>query len=383
MPSDSHLEPSLEKAYDLISHSRSLAGINLPTELRTLLRSMNSYYSNRIEGQHTLPCEIEKALVQDFSNNTELAAKQHLAIAHIKAEETLEQRYLGENSVKALYSISGIQDIHRELFKNSVLDSVNNNGEVLIPGELRKRDVQLGHHIAPRHQSVVDFLERWGSFYSSARRGERAVIAMAASHQRLGWIHPFIDGNGRVMRLHSHLMLHAHGHTNGLWSPLRGFARNTDQYYSFLANADQARQGSLDGRGKLSEKGLIAWIEYVIDACIDQVQFMTSMLNFEKMKSRLEACLIYESTVLKSSVRMQSLQGLHYLFLSGEEIARGDFKTMTGLGDRVATDLIGALVRRGFLKSNRQNGKVRFGIPQHSLRFLFPHLWPEAEINIA
>ena len=62
---------------------------------------------------------------------------------------------------------------------------------------------------------------------------------------------------------------------------------------------------------------------------------------------------------------------------------RGEFKTMLGLGDRMATDALGALVKRGLLKSDSPQGKVRFGLPQHALRFLFPKLWPEAEADAA
>ena len=90
---------------------------------------------------------------------------------------------------------------------------------------------------------------------------------------------------------------------------------------------------------------------------------------------------MFEATVEKSAVRQESLCGLHYLFLSGEEMARGDFKAMLGIGDRAATDALGALVKRGLLKSDPPQGKVRFGLPQHALRFLSPRLWPEAEMD--
>jgi hypothetical protein len=56
--------------------------------LRTLLRSMNSYYTNRIEGQHTRPYEIDQALRKDFSNNEAIALNQRLAVAHIDAEQS-------------------------------------------------------------------------------------------------------------------------------------------------------------------------------------------------------------------------------------------------------------------------------------------------------
>lgn len=384
MPSDARIEPLLSKAGDLARAATTLAGKRVPPELRTLLRSMNSYYTNRIEGQHTRPHEIELALAQDFSANKELAAKQRLAVAHIEAEAALEQRYQGEPGVQALYSQDGVQDLHRELFgRLPESDWDVAEGHTVVPGQLRSKEVSVGLHIAPAAASVPVFIERWASRYANVRRGEAALVAMACAHQRLGWIHPFMDGNGRVMRLHTHTLLSSLGYTNGLWSPLRGFARGQERYYALLADADSARRGDLDGRGNLSEQALIAWADYVLDICLDQVQFMARMLDFDLIKDRIEAALVFESSVLKTGVRKEALRPLHYLFLSGEEIPRGEFKTMLGLGDRMATDALGALVKRGLLKSDSPQGKVRFGLPQHALRFLFPRLWPEAEADSA
>lgn len=384
LPSAARIEPLLTKAHDLSRLATLLAGTRVPPELRSLLRSMNSYYTNRIEGQHTRPHEIEQALRQDFAQDAKLAAKQRLAVAHIEAEEALERRHQGVEGAFTLYTADAVQDIHRELFgRLPPADLLTPENEPIVPGQLRTREVRVGQHVAPAFANVPRFLERWASFYGNVRRGEAALVALAAAHQRLGWIHPFVDGNGRVMRLHTHTLLHALGYTGGLWSPLRGFARSTDRYYALLADADSLRRGDLDGRGNLSEQALIAWIDYVLDICLDQVTFMTGMLDFETLKSRLEACLVFEATVEKSGVRQESLRGLHYLFLSGEDMTRGDFKSMLGMSDRGATDALGALVKRGLLKSDSPQGKVRFGLPQHALRFLFPRLWPEAEADTA
>jgi Fic family protein len=384
LPSAARIEPLLTKAHDLSRLATLLAGTRVPPELRCLLRSMNSYYTNRIEGQHTRPHEIEQALRQDFALDATLAAKQRLAVAHIEAEEALERRYQGVEGARALYTADAVQDIHRELFgRLPPSDLFTSENEPIVPGQLRTREVRVGQHVAPAFASVPRFLERWASFYGNVRRGEAALVALAAAHQRLGWIHPFIDGNGRVMRLHTHTLLHALGYTGGLWSPLRGFARSTDRYYALLADADSLRRGDLDGRGNLSEQALIAWIDYVLDICLDQVTFMTGLLDFDTMKARIEACLVFEATVGKTGVRQESLRGLHYLFLSGEDMTRGDFKSMLGMSDRGATDALGALVKRGLLKSDSPQGKVRFGLPQHALRFLFPRLWPEAEADAA
>lgn len=384
MPADARMEPLLAQAHDLARAATLLAGTRVPPELQTLLRSVNAYYTNRIEGQHTRPHEIEQALRKDFSQDAKLAAKQRLAVAHIKAEEALEQRYQASDGARALYSAEAVQVLHQELFgRLPAGDLFTDEGEPIVPGQLRQREVSVGQHVAPAFASLPAFLQRWGSFYGNVRRGEAALVAIACAHQRLGWVHPFVGGNGRVMRLHTHTLLSALGYTGGLWSPLRGFARSTERYYALLADADSLRRGDLDGRGNLSEQALIAWADYVLDVCQDQVTFMASMLDFETLMARLQACLVFEATVEKSGVRQESLRGLHYLFLSGEEMARGDFKAMLGMGERSATDALGALVKRGFLKSDSPQGKVRFGLPQHALRFLFPRLWPEAEADSA
>jgi Fic family protein len=383
LPSEPRLEPLLAKAHLLMREATLLSGTQVPPELRQLLRCMNSYYTNRIEGQHTRPREIEHALRQDFSSNAALATKQRLALAHIDAEIQLEQQFSGEEGALALYRPESVQHIHQSLFGHlSPPDLQTPQGEPIAPGQLRTREVQVGQHIAPAHGSVPAFLQRWSDFYAGVRKGEAALVAMACAHHRLSWIHPFVDGNGRVIRLHTHTWLAAQGYTGGLWSPLRGFARNTERYYALLADGDSARRGDLDGRGNLSEQALAAWAEYVLDTCLDQVRFMTRLLDFAQIKSRIEACLVFESTVLKSGVRQDALRGLHYLFLSGEEMPRGEFKSMLGLGDRTATETLGALVQRGLLVSDSPQGKVRFGLPQHALRFLFPHLWPEAEADV-
>lgn len=384
MPADARMEPLLARAHDLSRAATLLAGTRVPPELRSLLRSMNSYYTNRIEGQHTRPHEIDQALRKDFSKDAKLAAKQRLAVAHIEAEAALEQRYAGVEGAHALYSADAVREMHQALFgRLPTGDLRTDEGAPIVPGQLREREVQVGQHVAPAFASVPAFLQRWSSYYGNVRRGEAALVAMACAHQRLGWVHPFVDGNGRVMRLHTHTLLSALGYTGGLWSPLRGFARSTERYYALLSDADSLRRGDLDGRGNLSEQALIAWVDYVLDVCLDQVGFMTGMLDFETLMARLQACLVFEATVEKSGVRQESLRGLHYLFLSGEEMARGDFKAMLGMGDRAATDALGALVKRGLLKADSPQGKVRFGLPQHALRFLFPRLWPEAEADAA
>lgn len=385
LPGEHRLGSVLEQASDLIRKADRLAGWSpagaLPG-LRQMLRAMNSYYSNRIEGQHTLPLEIEQALRQDYAQDADKARRQRLALVHMATESQLEALW-PEWSASQVWSAQTVRDIHQDLFARlpeaDRLQGEGDQAQVLQPGQWRDREVSVGRHAAPAATAVPAFMARWAQVYGQVRRGEMQIVAMAAAHQRLAWIHPFLDGNGRVARLHSHLVLGQMGLTNGLWSPLRGFARSQEAYYAHLAAADEPRAGDLDGRGNLSESGLLAWIAYVIQVSTDQVDFMAGQLSLERMKDRIAACLAYEEQVVRQGVRCESLRALHYLFAAQSELDRSDFKAMLGLGERLATAQVSALLKRGLLLSDTPYGKVRLGVPQHALRFYFPNLWPEAE----
>ena len=387
LPAEARLAPVLERSHDLIRQADRLAGWSrsgaLPG-LRQLLRAMNSYYSNKIEGQHTLPLEIEQALRNDYAQDADKARRQRLALAHMATEAQLEALW-PQWGAEQVWSAQTVCDIHQDLFarlpESDRLQGTGTDVQVLVPGQWRQREVSVGRHAAPKAQALPGFMSRWAQVYGHVRRGEMQIVAMAAAHQRLAWIHPFLDGNGRVARLHSHLVLGQMGLTNGLWSPLRGFARSHDAYYAHLAAADEPRAGDLDGRGNLTEAGLLVWIDYVIGVCLDQVTFMTSLLSLDGMKDRIAACLSYEEKVVRQGVRTESLRALHYLFSTQSELDRADFKAMLGLGDRLATAQVSALLSRGLLLTDSPYGRLRFGVPQHALRFYFPSLWPEAEVQ--
>lgn len=388
LPGEHRLASALEQAHDLFRRADRLSGLCQPGALgglRRLLRAMNSYYSNKIEGQHTLPLEIEQALRNDYAQDADKARRQRLALAHMATEQQLESLW-PQWGTAHVWAPQTVRDIHQDLFARLPPEDllvagnrVDEASQALLPGEWRQRQVSVGRHAAPAAEHLPAFLTRWSQVYGQVRRGEMQVVAMAAAHHRLAWIHPFLDGNGRVARLHSHLVLGHLGLTNGLWSPLRGFARSHERYYAMLSAADEPRAGDLDGRGNLSESGLLQWIGYVLEICLDQVDFMTQTLALGNMKDRIAACLAYEEQVVKQGVRSESLRALHYLLATQSELDRADFKAMLGLGERLATAQVSALLKRGLLESDSPYGKLRLGVPQHALRFYFPKLWPEAE----
>jgi Fic family protein len=395
IPSELNSRALYEKAHTLLTEANALSGqanATLMQGLSPMLRAMNSYYTNRIEGQHTLPRDIEAAVARNYDANDDVRRKQHLAIAHMQAEQWAELHY-SQTPWQDLFAPTVVQVLHEQLFSGIAPEHLqaahaSQAPQLLVPGLLRtaRQQVRVGRHDAPDATSVPAFLNRFQQAYSTVRSGEQALIALACAHHRLAWIHPFADGNGRVVRLHSHVLIQRMGLSSGAWSPLRGLARTHEQYYSMLSNADQPRMGDLDGRGNLSEKHLIAFVQYFFDICLDQVRFMRTMLDISTLRERIRAGIEHESRQTESKalgVRPEAALALYALFLSGP-MDRGDFKALTGLKGSTASILLSGLVARRLVvpasEATPLKGKIKFGIPFHSLQFYFPALWPEAQV---
>lgn len=378
-------------AAELIARAKDLPAQGLPhlrLLLREALRPMNSYYTNKIEGQHTEPLLIEQALRQDFSAKPDEARKQRIAIAHIETERWGEAELPSFDGM-AIFSAPLVQGIHQHLHSQLLPEDLIQHGETdsdestepVTPGEYRKRGVKVGVHVPPDPSTIPNFMTAWENGYKHQRPGESAVIALMAAHHRLAWIHPFVDGNGRTARLHTHLGLSALGLTQGLWSPMRGLARRQSDYYNFLVKADKDRQGDYDGRGILSEKGLVEFIRFLIETCLDQIDFMDNMLRLSDFEARLTQMLAAEATKeATKALKVEAAIPLAYLG-TVKEMERTRFKGMMGLAERTADRVLADLFKLGIVTSRSPKGPVELALPIHLFRYLFPRLWPEAEVS--
>lgn len=359
----------------VVERSLRLAGSAHPAtiaSLRELVRAMNSYYSNRIEGQSTHPLNIERALRRDFSDQPEVARLQRLAVAHIEAEQELEQRVAAaERPLTAAF----LRQAHAALYgRLSIEDRTTSEGRIVVPGALRTEQVAVGRHEPPLWSSLPAFLDRLDTVYSRTFAVDDTLPAIAAAHHRGAWVHPFLDGNGRAVRLQTHSALWAL--SAGLWSMSRGLARKRDAYYALLDAADSHRHGDLDGRGNLSEKLLWEWCDWFIALAADQVDFMAGMLDLDAMKARIAALITYRAT-LDRAIRAEAIVPLHHLFLAGP-VPRGEFQQMTGLGERTARALLSRLIETGLVASTGHTAPVQIAFPLDALQFLLPELYPEA-----
>lgn len=396
LPSEVDLIPLLEHASDLRTACARLmphVGVSARSSLGTILRAMNSYYTNKIEGQHTYPADLEEALARHFSDDADVKRRQQFALAHMEVEAELEQQARGL-SWEEMFRPPWISAIHESLYAKLgedcrvILDKDGTLRGLMEPGVVRTGWVKVGAHEAPDPAILPELLQHFHFRYGAQRYSETMKVVVAgASLHRLSWIHPFPDGNGRVSRLQNHVLLTQLGLTEGLWSPMRGLARRQQDYYGALHQADLQRRNDADGRGNLSSSGLASFIAFWLEVCLDQVRFMSELLSLETLQARyvslaLQVLHDYGRGPLlhhRSKLRPELLgKALHRLFVEGR-LDRGEFKGMLDTSDRTASRVISSLLDQRLVTSPSRTGYLEPGFPFFSFRFLFPGLWPEAE----
>jgi Fic family protein len=348
----------------------------LLASLADLVRAMNCYYSNLIEGHDTHPVDIERALKNDYSQDVHKRDLQLEAKAHIGVQKWIDGGGLkGGVVLKA----EGICEIHRrfgELLPEDLLwveDPVTNEKVRVVPGELRKRDVKIGNHIAISPGALPRFLERFTQVYGTLGKTE-TIISTAAAHHRLLWIHPFVDGNGRVARLMSHAMMLDMLDTGAVWSVARGLARRMSEYKALLSNCDLPRRNDLDGRGTLSEEALAEFTQFFLSVCIDQVDFMESLVQPDRLRTRI---LLWVEEEIRLSHLPPRSGGILEAVLYRGELPRGEAGPVIGTSERQGRRIVSALVERGVLTSESAYAPLRLVFPAALAPRWMPGLFPE------
>lgn len=364
---------------DLVACASALAGRMHPVmrvSVGNLVRSMNCYYSNLIEGHDTHPISIDRALAGDYSADRDQRDLQLEARAHIEVQRMIDQ---GE-APSPVVSKDFITWVHREfctrLPDDLLLVDNPDTGEKLrvVPGEYRQAYVRVGHHIPVDAAHLPAFLDRFEAGYGSRNLTRiQQIIAVAASHHRLLWIHPFLDGNGRVTRLFSHAFLRELNIGSELWSVSRGLARTVDDYKRHLMEADEPRRGDLDGRGNLTNSGLETFCLYFLKTCVDQVTFMESLLEPAELLRRIE--IWAEEETRAKRLPKGSWPLLREAVLAGE-FPRGKAESITGYEERQARTVLKSLLDLGVLVSDGQRGPVRLGFPVGVVGRWLPRLYP-------
>jgi Fic family protein len=362
---------AIELAQKSAGFRRSLPE-SLLVSLARLVRAMNCYYSNLIEGHDTHPIDIERALKNDYSKDARRRDLQLEAKAHMTVQEWIDGGGLRGRAATS----AGIREIHERfcaLLPDDLLwieEPTTKELLRVVPGELRSRDVVVGTHIAVSPRAVPRFLTRFEEAYGRLSKTE-SILAVPAAHHRLAWIHPFLDGNGRVARLMSHAMLLETLDTGAVWSAARGLARNVEAYKQHLAACDLTQR---DGRGNLSEEALAEFTNFFLTTCLDQVIFMEQLVQPDRLRSRI---LLWAEEEIRLGIIPPKSGAILEAVLYRGELPRADAAGVVGTGERQARRMVSALIEQGVLVSDSARAPLRLAFPATLASRWMPGLFPE------
>lgn len=416
-PALPELPPLIPAAHQLV-RDIDLLGAQLPTQtvdaVHRLLRDATTYYSNLIEGHDTHPIFLDAARKGAIAKVPALRDGQLEALAHAKCQELHETALANDPgmNVSAPATILGVHESFYSQLPESlrtVRDLAGTRTLIVEPGQLRDYDVHVGAHVAIPFGQVPGALAAFGETYDPARllpdaapppedARATALVAVAAAHHRLLWIHPFGDGNGRVARIVTDLLLARLGlGAHGLWSMSRGLARSAERYRQHLANADQGPWNASDGRGPLSERFLREFCSFFLEVAADQVRYMRGVLAPDELRARVRDYArrrvareipapdspadVTAATrrVGRPSLafRVESAYVIEHLFTVAP-LPRGDIARIARTSDRTARRLVRELEVEGFVSSDTPRGPLLPRIPTHAAPYLLRDLFPLA-----
>ncbi len=361
----------IDISMDLIAKSTALNSalpLSIVDSLSKLVRTMNCYYSNLIEGHNTHPVEIERAMLEDFSRDKKKRELQLEALAHIEVQQWLDSGMFNE----PVTSASTIKEIHKRFCSLLPDDLLVIDDQIVEPGVFRSKFVQVGKHVAVSPGAVERFLDRYSTVYSQSSRSQ-ALMSVPAAHHRLLWIHPFMDGNGRVARLMAHTQLLRLLDTGGIWSVARGLARKEQEYKSHLMACDNRRRNDLDGRGNLSLEALIEFTRFFLLVCIDQVEFMGKLIEPNNLRNRV---LSWTGRQSEAGLLPQNSVVLIQAVLFKGELTRQEAPFLLGVTDRQARRVTSALVEKGLLTSQTDKTPFKLAFPAGLASEWMPGLFP-------
>lgn len=377
-----------DMAQEVIVASSTLDGRIAPGTALALgdrLRFLNSYYSNLIEGHKTSVIEIESALNKDFSKNEQKRYAQELCAAHVLAERALMSEVL-ITPPENICDFSFVGNIHKKFYDALPSRHQFTHGQngftqhAVMPGKMRDALVSVdGGRTAhgPEPAKMFSKYREFAKVFNPVNfHGDERLIAAAASHHRLSWLHPFRDGNGRVIRLFSGLYLTRIGiNKSNLWSLSRGLSRDKQWYMTNLQSADSPAED----RKHFDQDFFADYCLYFLEVCLDQIRFMDEILALSRIDARIDG-YIRDRDATRGAVKPLDVRAgklLKALFLQGA-IPRGEAQSIMGMehqSDRQARRIVSQLVEEGLVRSDTHRAPLKIGLPTHVLRYYFPDLF--------
>lgn len=256
----------LEHLRRLVVHGSTPAPIF--HQLKQVFHLLESLASARIEGNHTTLADLVESRVvtsPDAASDT-IREIGNIEIAMKSIEDEVQPGTpISEHMIRNWHALT--------------VDSLEREGD-RTPGAYRSGGVQIAQaeHLPPPAFQVPTYMQELVSFINKDDPPKYDLMKVALAHHRFGWIHPFGNGNGRVVRLLTYALLIKYGFrvTAGgrLLNPAAVFCSDRSRYYQQLAEADLGTDAALE-----------SWCTYVLTGVLTELRKVDRLTDYENLKT--------------------------------------------------------------------------------------------------
>lgn len=239
-------------------------------QLKSIFHMLESLGSARIEGNHTTLADY---VDESLEGQQRTPSDQMLEIRNIEtAMDFVDERMKPGVPMSAFF----IRELHDLTVRN-----LEREGD-RTPGAFRSVGVNIqgSEHRPPDQTTVQDYMEELVNFVNEPHPAKYDLMKVALAHHRFGWIHPFSNGNGRVVRLLTYALLLKYGFNVGalgrVLNPTAVFCNDRERYYAMLATADKGDSESLE-----------SWCLYVLGGVRDELTKLDRLTNYAYLRSQI------------------------------------------------------------------------------------------------
>lgn len=239
-------------------------------QLKDIFQIFESLGSARIEGNNTTLAEFVEKIIEDPSKKSSDEGLRE--IYNIERAIGFIEQHVGKTTK---FNRALISEIHKMIVADLTLPPKGEGSRY--PGELRPIDVTISNssHIPPEKIKVPEYFEELLNFVNQSIDAQYHLLAIALSHHRMAWIHPFDNGNGRLIRMFTYAMLIKQGFqvkSGRILNPTAIFCMDREKYYDMLALADTGE----------AEK-VLEWCLYVLEGLRLEIEKIDKLLDLEYM----------------------------------------------------------------------------------------------------
>lgn len=238
-------------------------------QLKHVFHMLESLGSARIEGNHTTLADyVESSLEGSATAGDPLAEIANIEEAMVHVESVMQPGFeMSEHFIRELHALA-VRNLVRE-------------GDAT-PGAYRVGQVQIAQseHLPPDGVQVGGYMQELVAFINRVDAPKYDLIKVALAHHRFGWIHPFGNGNGRVVRLLTYALMIKYGFNvkagGRVLNPTAVFCSDRDRYYAMLACADGGTPAQLE-----------QWCLYVLEGVLTELKKVDQLTQYDYLKSKI------------------------------------------------------------------------------------------------